>query len=60
MSAREIRDHIVENDSVNHQLEILVVDEPGSGGASHHCYVQTVGGGKLFCKLEFQNRKAAS
>lgn len=32
---REITTHIVEGDSANHQLKIEVVDEPGSGGASH-------------------------
>jgi len=32
---REIRDHIVEGDSANHQLKITVMDEPGAGGANH-------------------------
>ena len=32
---RKITDHIVENDSVNHQLTIDVLDEPGHGGACH-------------------------
>ncbi len=32
---RQITDHIVEGDSVNHQLEVAVVDEPGQGGACH-------------------------
>jgi hypothetical protein len=32
---RKITDHIVEGDSVNHQLTIEVLDEPGSGGANH-------------------------
>lgn len=32
---RTITDHIVEGDSVNHQLKISVLDQPGQGGASH-------------------------
>jgi hypothetical protein len=32
---RELTDHIVEGDSSNHQLNILVADAPGAGGASH-------------------------
>lgn len=33
---RTVTDHIVEGDSVNHQLTITVLDEPGAGGACHH------------------------
>lgn len=32
---RTLTDHIVEGDSVNHQLEVTVLDEPGAGGACH-------------------------
>ena len=32
---RKLTDHIVENDSVNHQIMIDVTDEPGAGGANH-------------------------
>lgn len=32
---RKLTDHVVEGDSVNHQLIIEVTDEPGSGGANH-------------------------
>lgn len=32
---RTLTDHIVEGDSVNHQIKIEVLDEPGSGGANH-------------------------
>ena len=32
---RELTDHIVPEDSANHQLQILVMDEPGAGGANH-------------------------
>jgi hypothetical protein len=32
---RKLTDHIVEGDSVNHQLEIEVRDDPGQGGANH-------------------------
>ena len=38
---RTLTDHIVEGDSVNHQLTIDVLDEPGHGGACHH--YQTIG-----------------
>ncbi len=30
-----LTDHIVEGDSVNHQVSITVCDEPGQGGAHH-------------------------
>lgn len=36
---RTVNDHIVENDSVNHQLQIEVQDEPGAGGANHEYLV---------------------
>lgn len=36
---RHITDHIVEGDSVNHQLQIEVQDEPGQGGANHEYLV---------------------
>jgi hypothetical protein len=32
---RTLTDHIVEGDSVNHQVTITVTDEPGAGGANH-------------------------
>ena len=32
---RTLTDHIVDGDSVNHQVTITVTDERGSGGASH-------------------------
>lgn len=32
---RELKDHIVEGDSANHQVKIAVLDEPGQGGACH-------------------------
>ena len=32
---RTVTDHIVEGDSVNHQLTISVLDGPGHGGACH-------------------------
>ena len=36
---RELKDHIVEGDSVNHQLKIEVTDQPGSGGAHHRYHI---------------------
>lgn len=32
---RNVIDHIVKGDSVNHQLTISVTDDPGQGGANH-------------------------
>lgn len=32
---RELTDHIVEQDSVNHHLVVRVLDNPGEGGACH-------------------------
>lgn len=32
---REVKDHVVEGDSINHQIGIRVTDEPGAGGANH-------------------------
>lgn len=32
---RKLTDHIVENDSANHQVTIDVIDEPGHGNANH-------------------------
>lgn len=36
---RKLTDHIVENDSVNHQVSITVMDEPGAGGAHHDYFI---------------------
>ena len=36
---RSVTDHIVEGDSVNHQLRIDVLDEPGAGGANHKYHI---------------------
>ena len=33
---RQLTDHTVNGDSVNHQLAVEVLDEPGHGGACHH------------------------
>ncbi len=32
---RELTDHFVKGDSVNHQLRVVALDEPGAGGANH-------------------------
>ena len=37
---RKVTDHIVEGDAANHQLEIMVMDEPGAGGANHQYRIQ--------------------
>lgn len=36
---RTITDHIVSGDSVNHQVSITVIDEPGAGGANHAYHI---------------------
>lgn len=36
MDLRKLTDHVVSGDSANHQLELLVIDGPGAGGACHH------------------------
>ena len=48
---RKLTDHIV--NPANDQIEINVVDEPGSGGACHR-YEMFVGDGKCY-PLDFQN-----
>ena len=37
---RTLTQHVVEGDSVNHQLKIVVKDEPGHGGACHEYEIQ--------------------
>jgi hypothetical protein len=51
---REIKDHIVEGDSVNHQLELVATDKPGSGGANHTYVIRLPSNGPTF-EIEFQN-----
>lgn len=41
---RELTDHIAEEDSVNHQLIIRVLDDPGEGGACHEYEIALVPG----------------
>lgn len=50
---RTLEDHIVEGDSINHQLEVTVEDAPGAGGANHHYLVSY--GGAIFADLLFQD-----
>ena len=63
---RTLVDHIVPGDSVNHQVEIAVGDDPGAGGAHHvywinwkaHREVGTAKGGYTLpqtCLIPFQN-----
>ena len=56
---RTLTDHIVEGDSANHQLKIIVSDEPGAGGANHAyaiCWPGSVEGGPDdACIINFQN-----
>lgn len=51
---RTLTQHIVDGDSTNHQLEILVLDEPGSGGANHS-YTITADDTNLWVDVTFQN-----
>lgn len=50
---RTLTTHIVEGDSVNHQLGIAVFDEPGSGGACHEYGI--LRDPALLCGISFQN-----
>jgi len=53
---RHITDQIVEGDSSNHQLSIVVVDEPSQGGACHVYRVGSLEGGQMDEQyVEFQN-----
>ena len=36
---KSLTSHIVEGDSANHQLDVMVQDEPGSGGANHAYHI---------------------
>ena len=38
---RTLKDHVVEGDSANHQLNVTVLDEPGQGGACHEYQITT-------------------
>lgn len=54
---RQLTDHKVTGDSVNHQLEVKVMDEPGAGNANHE-YVISHDSGKvntLNHLISFQN-----
>jgi hypothetical protein len=37
---RKLTDHIVEGDSANHQLSVIVEDDPGAGGACHRYTIE--------------------
>ncbi len=56
---RTLTDHIVEGDSVNHQLFVSVMDEPGAGGACHKYFISipsTVDGlPETGTHIDFQN-----
>lgn len=56
---RTLKDHIVEGDSANHQLQVLVLDEPGQGGACHEYRIQLNEGTETSsgqrCNISFQN-----
>lgn len=51
---REIKTHIVEGDSLNHQLKIIVMDEPESDGANHRYSIGHDEYGTL-TEFDFQN-----
>ena len=63
---RTLTDHIVDGDSVNHQVTITVMDEPGQGGANHEYEISYPGGiglnaqghnavGQVVHRVSFQN-----
>lgn len=55
---RTLSQHIVEGDSVNHQLTIAVADEPGHGGANHQYVISLKNADGEFefnCCIGFQN-----
>lgn len=56
---RTLTDHIVKGDSCNHQVKIVVSDEPGAGGANHAyaiCWPGPVQDGPDdACIVNFQN-----
>ncbi len=55
---RIVKDHVVENDSVNHQLDVVVLDAPGAGGANHEYLIGLPQGEGMLVKntfISFQN-----
>lgn len=53
---RTLTDHIVEGDSANHQINILVTDEPGAGGANHEYIIELQKGSVVgLTNIHFQN-----
>lgn len=51
---REIKDHVVDGDAANSQLRVVVMDEPGAGGA-HHSYLVRGPEGMEPVLISFQN-----
>lgn len=49
---RKLTDHIVPGDDPQNQLSILVMGEPGAGGAHHDYIIQNLG---LYIPIKFQN-----
>jgi hypothetical protein len=52
---RKLTDHIVNGDSVNSQLDVFVLDEPGAGGAQHLYDIQHFSSYHSLGQLRFQN-----
>lgn len=50
---RELTDHIVPGDSVNSQLRVVALDEPGAGGANHKYAVTH--NENILGEIDFQN-----
>lgn len=55
---RELTSHII--NGLNHNLQIIVCDEPGAGGANHEYQIidvskQNRGEDSVLCQIEFQN-----
>lgn len=57
---REITDHRVEGNELNQAIQIVVIDEPGQGGACHHYNVTLIDGKEPpvaigLAEIKFQN-----
>lgn len=49
---RELTDHIVPGDAMNHQLKVTALDGPGAGNASHKYKIRYPSGGSGLMAME--------
>lgn len=52
---RTLTDHKLSD--LNQQIEIVVTDEPGPGGANHHYVLTLIGNGIAICPVELHFQK---